>query len=41
MEALIWTLIVGWIVGWLAGAMMKTGGQMGVLANLKALRVYK
>jgi uncharacterized membrane protein YeaQ/YmgE (transglycosylase-associated protein family) len=34
MEALIWTLIVGGVVGWLAGAMMKTGGQMGVIANI-------
>ena len=34
MEALLWTLIVGGVVGWLAGAMMKTGGQMGVLANI-------
>jgi uncharacterized membrane protein YeaQ/YmgE (transglycosylase-associated protein family) len=34
MEALIWTLIVGAVVGWLAGALMKTGGQMGVLANI-------
>jgi len=34
MEALIWTLIVGGVVGWLAGMFMKTGGQMGILANI-------
>lgn len=34
MEALIWTLIVGGVVGWLAGMVMKTGGQMGILANI-------
>jgi len=34
MEGLIWTLIVGGVVGWLAGMVMKTGGQMGVIANI-------
>ena len=34
MDGLIWTLIVGGVVGWLAGIIMKTGGQMGILANI-------
>jgi uncharacterized membrane protein YeaQ/YmgE (transglycosylase-associated protein family) len=34
MEGLIWTLIVGGIVGWLASMVMKTAGQMGIIANI-------
>jgi uncharacterized membrane protein YeaQ/YmgE (transglycosylase-associated protein family) len=34
MEGLVWTVIVGGIVGWLAGMVMKTGGQMGIVANI-------
>jgi uncharacterized membrane protein YeaQ/YmgE (transglycosylase-associated protein family) len=28
------TLIIGGIVGWLASLLMKTGGQMGIIANI-------
>lgn len=31
---LLVTLVVGGIVGWLASIMMKTNGQMGILANV-------
>ena len=31
---LIITLIVGGIIGWLASMIMKTGGQMGLIANV-------
>ena len=31
---LIITIVVGGIIGWLAGMIMKTGGQMGILANV-------
>lgn len=31
---LIMTLIVGGVIGWLASLVMKTGAQMGVLANI-------
>ena len=31
---LLVTLIVGGIVGWLASILMKTNGQMGILANV-------
>ncbi len=31
---ILWTLLVGAIIGWAAGAIMKTGGQMGLLANI-------
>lgn len=31
---LIVTLIIGGIVGWLASIIMKTNGQMGILANV-------
>lgn len=31
---LIVTLIIGGIVGWLASLLMKTGGQMGIIANI-------
>jgi uncharacterized membrane protein YeaQ/YmgE (transglycosylase-associated protein family) len=34
MDGLIWILLVGGVVGWLAGVIMKTGGQMGILANI-------
>jgi uncharacterized membrane protein YeaQ/YmgE (transglycosylase-associated protein family) len=28
------TIVVGGIVGWLAGLVMKTGAQMGIVANV-------
>jgi uncharacterized membrane protein YeaQ/YmgE (transglycosylase-associated protein family) len=31
---LIVTLIIGGIVGWLASILMRTNGQMGILANV-------
>jgi uncharacterized membrane protein YeaQ/YmgE (transglycosylase-associated protein family) len=31
---LIVTLIIGGVIGWLASIMMKTTGQMGILANV-------
>ena len=31
---LIITLLIGGIVGWLASILMKTNGQMGILANV-------
>ena len=31
---LIIMIVVGGIIGWLAGMIMKTGGQMGILANV-------
>jgi uncharacterized membrane protein YeaQ/YmgE (transglycosylase-associated protein family) len=31
---LLVTLIIGGIVGWLASILMKTNGQMGILANI-------
>jgi len=31
---LLVTLIIGGIVGWLASILMKTNGQMGILANV-------
>jgi uncharacterized membrane protein YeaQ/YmgE (transglycosylase-associated protein family) len=31
---LIVTLIIGGVVGWLASIIMKTNGQMGILANV-------
>ena len=32
--SLLVTLIIGGIIGWLASIVMKTNGQMGVLANV-------
>jgi uncharacterized membrane protein YeaQ/YmgE (transglycosylase-associated protein family) len=32
--SLIMTLIVGGVIGWLASLLMKTGAQMGVIANI-------
>ncbi|HET7747302.1 MAG TPA: GlsB/YeaQ/YmgE family stress response membrane protein, partial [Vicinamibacteria bacterium] len=32
--SLIVMLIVGGVVGWLASILMKTNGQMGILANV-------
>ncbi len=34
LESLVMALIVGGIIGWLAGILMKTRGQMGVLADI-------
>ena len=34
MDGLIWILIVGGVVGWLGCIIMKSGGQMGILANI-------
>ena len=31
---IIWTLIIGGVIGWLASLVMKTGGQMGIIANI-------
>ena len=31
---LIVTLIIGGVIGWLASLVMKTGAQMGVIANI-------
>jgi uncharacterized membrane protein YeaQ/YmgE (transglycosylase-associated protein family) len=31
---LLVTLIIGGVVGWLASILMKTNGQMGILANI-------
>ena len=31
---LIVTLIIGGVIGWLASLVMKTGGQMGIIANI-------
>jgi uncharacterized membrane protein YeaQ/YmgE (transglycosylase-associated protein family) len=31
---LVMTLLVGGLIGWLASLLMKTDGQMGVLANM-------
>ena len=31
---IIMTLIIGGVIGWLASLVMKTGGQMGVIANI-------
>lgn len=31
---MIWSLIIGGIVGWLASLIMKTGPQMGIIANV-------
>jgi len=31
---LLVTLIIGGVVGWLASILMKTNGQMGILANV-------
>ena len=31
---LIITIVVGGIVGWLASMLMKTGAQMGIIANI-------
>ena len=31
---IIITIIVGGFIGWLAGLIMKTGSQMGILANI-------
>jgi uncharacterized membrane protein YeaQ/YmgE (transglycosylase-associated protein family) len=31
---LLVTLVIGGIVGWLASILMKTNGQMGILANV-------
>ena len=31
---LLVTLVIGGVVGWLASIMMKTNGQMGILANV-------
>ena len=31
---LIITLIVGGLIGWLASVLMKTNGQMGIIANV-------
>ena len=30
----LWTLLIGGIIGWIAGGIMKTGGQMGIIANI-------
>jgi uncharacterized membrane protein YeaQ/YmgE (transglycosylase-associated protein family) len=32
--SLIMTLIVGGVIGWLASLLMKTGAQMGIIANI-------
>jgi uncharacterized membrane protein YeaQ/YmgE (transglycosylase-associated protein family) len=32
--SLIVTLIIGGVVGWLASLIMKTGAQMGIIANI-------
>ena len=32
--SLIVTLIIGGVIGWLASLVMKTGAQMGILANI-------
>jgi uncharacterized membrane protein YeaQ/YmgE (transglycosylase-associated protein family) len=34
LESLVLTVIVGGIIGWLAGIVMKTHGQMTVLADI-------
>jgi uncharacterized membrane protein YeaQ/YmgE (transglycosylase-associated protein family) len=34
MGSLIVTLVVGGVVGWLASVVMKTNGQMGIIANI-------
>jgi uncharacterized membrane protein YeaQ/YmgE (transglycosylase-associated protein family) len=31
---IIVTLIIGGVIGWLAGLLMKTGAQMGIIANI-------
>lgn len=31
---IIITIVIGGIIGWLASMIMKTGGQMGLLANI-------
>jgi uncharacterized membrane protein YeaQ/YmgE (transglycosylase-associated protein family) len=31
---IVMTIVVGGIVGWIAGILMKTSGQMGVLADI-------
>ena len=31
---IIVTLIIGGVIGWLASLLMKTGGQMGMIANV-------
>lgn len=31
---LLVTIIIGGIIGWLASMIMKTGGQMGLIANI-------
>jgi uncharacterized membrane protein YeaQ/YmgE (transglycosylase-associated protein family) len=31
---IIMTLIIGGVIGWLASLLMKTGGQMGIVANV-------
>ena len=31
---LIVTLIIGGVIGWLASLLMKTGAQMGIIANI-------
>jgi uncharacterized membrane protein YeaQ/YmgE (transglycosylase-associated protein family) len=32
--SLIVTLIIGGVIGWLASLVMKTSGQMGIIANI-------
>jgi uncharacterized membrane protein YeaQ/YmgE (transglycosylase-associated protein family) len=32
--SLLMTIIIGGIIGWLASILMKTNGQMGILANI-------
>ena len=32
--SLIMTLIIGGVIGWLASLVMKTGAQMGLIANI-------
>jgi len=34
MSSIILTLVVGGLVGWLGSLLMKTDGQMGILANI-------
>jgi uncharacterized membrane protein YeaQ/YmgE (transglycosylase-associated protein family) len=32
--SLVMTLIIGGVIGWLASLLMKTGAQMGIIANI-------
>lgn len=31
---ILYTIVIGALIGWVAGAIMKTGGQMGLIANI-------